>query len=160
MIRNFEPPNWTEPERPGHFQWGAACGAGLIAGLILLIIPRGSPWAELTFFAPVVMGRIVSPEFGSSFVSTVVIHLAVSLVCGLVISRIVAAVTQLRALIVGGIAGLAIYLANYVIVSWWIPELGGNEMSVMFTHIVFGLIAGGAYRGLLRRTPTTAPMTA
>jgi hypothetical protein len=119
----------------------------------LLIVPRGSPWAELTFFAPAIVGRTVSPESGMSFVSILVAHLTVSLIYGLVIARIVAAVTQLRALIVGGMAGLGIYLVNFCIVSWWIPELGGNEISVIFTHAVFGLIAGGAYRGSLRRIP-------
>ena len=54
--------------------------------------------------------------------------------------------------------GLALYVANYGIVSMWLPAMKGNEVPVVVTHIVFGLVAAGAYRGLLRRqVPATSP---
>src|SRR5207248_11689730 len=61
MIRHFEPAHPLEPEDKPGMQWGAALGAGLIAGVILLVVPRGSPWSSLTVFSPVIMGRALSP---------------------------------------------------------------------------------------------------
>jgi hypothetical protein len=74
-----------------------------------------------------------------------------SVLYSLIISRVVIGVTQLRAVLTGGMVGLFLYLINLAIISFGIPALRGNEVSVAFTHIVFGLIAAGAYRGLLRR---------
>ncbi len=155
MIHHFDPPQSLPPEHRHDFQWPAALGAGLIPGLILLIVPRGSPWSALTFFTPVVMGRTVPPQTGMSLGSSMLLHLAIAIVYGLIISRVVARVTQLRAVVAGGITGLILYLINFGVVSWSVPEFRGNEVLVVFTHAVFGLIAGGAYRGLLRRVPTS-----
>src|SRR5678816_809452 len=57
MIRHFGRPELLEAEEGGRFQWEAALGAGLIPGLVLMLVPRGSPWAGLAVFAPVLMGR-------------------------------------------------------------------------------------------------------
>jgi hypothetical protein len=151
MIRHLDPPTTLVPNRDVPFQIAAAVGAGLIAGLILLMVPRGSPWSSLTFFAPVVLGRVIPPDLGLSLPATWLIHLALSLVYGVLVSRAVAHVTQLRALITGGIVGLVLYLPNFAVVAARIPELRDNEVSVIFTHVVFGMIAAGAYRGLLKR---------
>jgi hypothetical protein len=155
MIRSFEPPQLLEPE--SDFQWSAAWGAGLIAGIILLVAPRGSPWSSLTFLAPVVMGRVVPPEVGFPFFGTLLVHMGLSLVYGLIISWVITSVTRLWAIVVGGFAGLVLYLINLGIVSTWFPQLRSNEVPVIFTHVVFGLIAGGAYRGLLRRKQASLP---
>jgi hypothetical protein len=123
---------------------------------VLLIVPRGSPWSTLTFFAPAVVGRVIPGDVGIGFVTTLAIHMGVAVLSGLIISRAVQAVTQLRALVVGGIVGLILYLVNFAIVSAAFPQLRGNEVSVLFTHAVFGCIAGGAYRGLLQRHAAAA----
>jgi hypothetical protein len=39
-----------------------------------------------------------------------------------------------------------------VVSALW-PSLRGAEFSVVVTHVVFGLITAGAYRGLLKRKP-------
>jgi len=151
MIEHFEPPQPLESEDHREFQWSAAFGAGLIPGLILLITPRGSPWSSLTFFNPAVLGRPAPPQSGLSLGGSIFLHLIVSLLYGLIIARIVARFTQLRAVIAGGVVGLLLYAINFGFVSWRAPGFIGNEISVVFTHVVFGLIAGGAYQGLLRR---------
>jgi len=46
---------------------------------------------------------------------------------------------------------LVLYFINLGVVTMWFPAMRGNEVSVFVTHVVFGLIAAGAYRGLLRR---------
>jgi hypothetical protein len=157
MIHHFETIAPSEPEDKGHLQWFPALTAGLIAGLILLIVPRGSPWSTLTFFAPVVLGRVIPETTGISLPGAILFHLALSLVYGLVIARSVVHVTQLRSLLTGGIVGLILYVINFSIASAWIPEVRGNEFSVAFTHLVFGMISAGAYRGLLRRKVAITP---
>lgn len=143
----------TEPERGVHFQWLAALGAGLIAAIVLMVLPRASPWSSLTFFAPVIVGRVV-PE-GSDITPAIakILHLGLSMLYGIVVSLVAMHVTQLRALLAGALVGLGLYGLNYWIVSTQFQSLLGDEPTVAFTHIVFGLIAGGAYRGLLRRRP-------
>lgn len=140
----------------GRFQSAPALGAGLIPGVVLLILPHASPWEGLTLFTPAIMGRQVPASWGMNVSGVVVIHLALSLLYGLIISFSVMHVRQLRALLVGGIAGLVLYAINLAIVSLWIPGLHNDEMPVALTHLVFGLVAAGAYRGLLRRPAAAA----
>ena len=151
MIKGYEPPHLLEPEEPGRFQLRPALGASLIAGVILLIVPHGSPWSSLTFFSPVIMGRTVPRTFEISFVLVCILHLVVSLLYGLIISRIVATLRRRPAFVAGALAGLVLYAINFGVVSAFWPWLRGAEFSVLITHIVFGLITAGAYRGLLKR---------
>lgn len=162
MIHHFEPPVPLAPEGQHGFQWLPAISAGLMAGTVLLMIPQGSPWSGVTFFAPMIGGRLVPAGWGMPLALTMMIHLAGAVVYGVIISFIVKRVTQMRALIIGVIAGLALYLINLGIVRASFPEMRGDEISVLFAHIVFGAIAAGAYRGLLRRkaalTTEAAPL--
>src|SRR4029077_18076629 len=79
------------------------------------------------------------------------LHLAVSIVYGLIISRAVATLRWRRAFFTGALTGLVLYVVNFGVVSALWPGLRGAEFSVVVTHIVFGLITAGAYRGLLKR---------
>ena len=154
MIHRFEPPDPAEPDYRHGLQWGAAVGGGLIAGIILLIVPRGSPWSALTFFSVVIMGRALGTYNELPPLWAWIIHLGVSILYGLIIAKAVSTLRRRQAFIVGGAVGLVLYVINFGVVSTWWPDLRGNELSVVFTHIVFGLIAAGAYRGLLRRRPS------
>jgi len=156
MIRDFEPPQLLDPEQRDHLQWRAALGAGLIPGLILLVVPGGSPWSSVTLFSRVIMGRIVPDPFQLSLGTSIIEHLILSIVYGLMVSIVVRRATQWRAILGGAICGIALYLVNFLIVSLWIPQLRGNEGMVLYTHIFFGALAAGAYRGLLRRTAVSS----
>jgi len=79
------------------------------------------------------------------------VHMAIAEVYGLIISLFVQKLTRGRAALTGMGAGLALYLVNLAGVSVLFPTWRGNETGVLFTHAVFGLIAGASYRGLLRR---------
>ena len=151
MIRGFEPTHPLPPEGDDHFQWKAALQSGFIAGVVLLLVPYGSPWSALTFFVPVILGRRLPDTSGLPLLLSWVVHLIVSLVYGLVVSRVVAGIGHQRALLAGGVTGLLLYILNLVVISLWWPALRGSETAVVFAHLVFGLIAAGAYRGLLRR---------
>lgn len=151
MISGYETKELLPPERGGKFQWGAAIGAGFIAGVIFLLFPRGSPWSLTNFFSPVVMGRIVPPNWGIPLILVWLMHLGVSILYALIISVIVAHLHRERAILTGGLVGLVLYFLNLGMVSLVWPQLRTLEALVVFTHIVFGLIAAGAYRGLLKR---------
>jgi len=150
MIKGYESVHLLEPEEPTRFHIGPALRAGFIAGVVLLIVPHGSPWESLTFFSPVIMGRTI-PEPGMPLLLVWILHLAISLLYGLLISRMVATLRWRRAFFTGALAGLVLYAVNFGVVSALSPWLRGAEFSVVVTHIVFGLITAGAYRGLLKR---------
>jgi hypothetical protein len=156
MIKHFDQPVTMEPEAGGHFQWSAALCAGLIPGVLLLLAPRGSPWAGISFFSEVIMGRPLPPAMTMPLPLLCLVHLIIAEVYGLIISACVMRVTQGRAILTGGVVGLILYFANLGIVSLAFPAWRTNEIGVLFTHVVFGLIAGGAYRGLLRRKAVQA----
>jgi len=125
--------------------------AGLIAGVILLIIPSGSPWSGIIFLAPVVVGRMIPAQAGLPASGVWIIHLAVSLVYGVAISAVAARFRRGKALLAGAFVGAVLYAINFGLVSALWPSLRGNEVAILFAHVLFGLIAAGAYRGLLRR---------
>jgi hypothetical protein len=149
MIRGFETPVRLEPQGRDRLQWGRAFAASLLAGLILLAVPRGSPWSAVTFFSPVVLGWSIPGQM--PLILVWLLHLAVCVVSGLIVCRVIAGLRQGRAIATGGLLGLVLYVMNFGVVSTWWPETRGNELSVLFTHIVFGLVVAGSYRGLLRR---------
>jgi hypothetical protein len=151
MIKGFEPPHPAEPVEKNHLQAIPAVAAGLVAGLVLLIIPHASPWERLTSFSPAIVGRAVPVTWDIPALGVVVLHLALSLIYGFIISLTVIHIRELRAVFTGGVMGLVLYLLNFTVVSLWLPALRGNEIPVIITHFVFGLIAAGVYRGLLRR---------
>jgi hypothetical protein len=152
MIRGFQRPPRLEAAPDTPFQWNAALLAGLIAGAVLLIVPAGSPWSRISFFSPVVMGRTIPPQAGLPLVSTWLLHLLVSLIYGLIVSLVAMRLRRGLALLAGAITGLVLYAINFGIVSLLWPDARGNEVAIAFAHVVFGLVAAGAYRGLLRRT--------
>lgn len=128
-----------------------AAVAGLIAGVVMLVLPHASPWAGVTSFNPAIVGREPPAAWSLPIFGVIVLHLVLSLAYGFIISLYVMHFRELRAVFMGGVAGVVLYLLNFAVISFCFPTLRGNEISVLLTHAVFGLIAAGAYRGLLRR---------
>jgi hypothetical protein len=141
-----------EAEQEGSgVQWGPAVAGGLIAGLVLLILPHGSPWAALTFFSPSIMGR-TAPS-GSHLLWPIwwLLHLVISVACGLAVAETVNRLRHEWAILVGGLVGALFYVVGLGLVSLWWPEWRGGELGVLLANVIFGLVAAAAYRGLLRR---------
>lgn len=158
MIKGFETPHLAEPVEKSHWQWRPAIAAGLIPAVILLVLPHATPWSGLTIFSPAVVGRMVPASLGVPAFGLIVMHFALSLVYGIIISLTVINVRELWAALVGGLVGLVLFGINFGIVTAWIPALKfNNEVSVAITHFVFGLVAAATYRGLLRRKVPVGP---
>src|SRR5579872_2231963 len=136
MVRHFEPIQVLEPEGRGQFQLGPGLLAGLIAGIVLLFIPRGSPWSGISFFSSVIMGRPVPNGVFMPLTVVCLVHLLLSEIYGLLISWFVSNVTQARAVITGAIIGLVLYVANLAVVTVALPAWRTNEVGVLFTHAV------------------------
>src|SRR5438067_123750 len=103
MIRRYEPPSPTPPVNGSHLHWRAAVGAGLIAGGILLLVPRGSPWSAFTFDQTIVMGRNIARMASVPLPVTWLIHLSISVCYGFIISAAVIRLTKWRAILMGGL---------------------------------------------------------
>ena len=151
MIKGFEPPHPTEPVGKGRLHGVPALAAGLIGAVVLLIVPHASPWEGLGSFTPAIVGREMPANWDIPAFAVVMMHFALSLIYGFIISLVVLNIRELRAVFTGGLVGLVLYLVNLGVVSLCLPGLRANEVSVLVTHVVFGLIAAGVYRGLLRR---------
>jgi hypothetical protein len=157
MIKGFEQPHPTEPIENNRWQGMPAVWGGLIAGLVLLVVPHGSPWEGLTSLTPALLGRVVPPMWDLGIFMTVVLHLVLSIIYAVLISFAVMHIRQMAAVLAGGAAGVVLYFLNLGVVTLLFPAMRGNEISVFVTHAVFGLIAAGAYRGLLRRRVSISP---
>jgi hypothetical protein len=149
--------------------WRAGVYAGLIAGLVFLILEMGmvwlfmgeSPWAPPRMIAAMVLGEGVlpmPPERPATFhlgivMTAMIVHFVLAVIYGLIGAAIVAhRMGYAGAVALGALAGLAIYLINfYPIANALFPwfAMARNWISI-FAHVVFGAVVGAAYAGLRR----------
>jgi Mg/Co/Ni transporter MgtE len=125
----------------------SALGAGLVVGLLIALFPRGSPWAGLTFFSPTVMGRSMG-EPGSSFMAALLPHLALSIGYAIIIGLTVERLRRFKAVLAGALVGCVLFLVNWAVFNFLVHDGVGRESVVFFTHLAFGLMCAGAYKGL------------
>lgn len=145
--------------------WRAALWAGLIAGLVfmmleMILVPMflgGSPWGPPRMIAAIVLGQAVLPPpdtfDGGILVAAVVVHFALSIAYALLLAMLVAGGSRGAAISVGAIFGLVLYLVNFYLFTAIFPwfAMARNWISGL-SHIAFGLVAGWAYVAL--RQPT------
>jgi hypothetical protein len=146
------------------FNWRTAVIAGLIAGLIFLVLEMimvplfagGSAWTQPRMIAGIVMGEEVVPppatfDFGI-FLVALLIHLGASVVLGLIFALIVMPVSLPVGAVIGGVLGLVLYFINfYGFSAFWPWFEDARHWVTVFTHISFGVAAAWSYKGLQAR---------
>lgn len=149
----------TSPEH-GHqvMDWRAAFAAGLVAGLITLIVllvayplaSGGSPWTVLRFIAAIILGSAVLPPPTSfhavAAIVGIVVHLVLSAVYAIVLALIIHRWGIVVGIVGGALFGLALFLINLFtftnLFAWFYPL---RSWSFLLLHVFFGALAGGLY---------------
>lgn len=150
------------------FRLGPAVAAGLIAGLVFVILEMflvatvggGSAWGPPRMMAAIVQGKDVlpGPENPPTFAAGVfavgmIVHFALSVALGLILAAILAAarVGTGLAVAIGVAFGLAVYVVNFYGFTAAFPwfENARNWITIL-SHAVFGGMAGGVYAAMAR----------
>ncbi len=155
--------------KPAGVDWSAAIKAGLVGGLIFLVLEMvmvplflgGSPWGPPRMIGAIVMGQEVLPppatfSFGVIVVAMIV-HLVLSVVYALMLAFVLARLGLGAALAVGAAFGLLLYLVNFYAFTGIFPwfAMARNWVSI-FSHIVFGVLTAWAYMSFARRRTVVA----
>ena len=137
--------------------WRASIQAGLIAGVILLIIMMigypiatgGSTWTVFRFIASLLLGRelLLSPDFNFGITLTaLVVHFGLSVVYTLILAFIIHRWGLIVGFLGGALFGLALFAINfYTFTSLfpWFTVVRSWQFAAM--HIIFGAVAGTVY---------------
>ncbi len=166
LPRQAPSPAGAEPTARPPIDWFAAAWAGVIAGLVFLVLEMllvslvmgESPWGPPRMMAAIVLGQGVLPppaDFAwRPALTAMVVHLPLSAAYGLLVGALVRRHGMAQALLVGLVFGLAIYAVNFYLIAplafpWFVQAR--NAVSVL-GHALFGVVAATAYV-LLRRAP-------
>lgn len=147
--------------------WVAAIGAGITAGIVAtgaqvllwLAFTDKLPWvlyrdARLT--AAILMGREVLPppatfEWKVMVVATF-IHVVISMGYGLILAFLIYRLRLVRAIVLGSIYGLAVYVINMYGMTLLFPWFSAaRDWITILTHAVFGFSVAAVYKGLVRK---------
>ncbi len=141
--------------------WSAAVWAGSIAGTVFLLlnlflIPAmvgGNAWTIVRLFASILLGEgVLAPPATASVPAlgaALVAHYALSVVFALVIAWILHRWGIVIGVIGGALLGLALYCINFYTLTLAYPWFYAMRNGVfVFTHVVYGALAGGIYEAL------------
>ena len=155
--------------RPLHHpvDWSAAVVAGVAAGILATLV-QIALWSvfsdalpmilfrDARFAAAIVMGRAVLPPpasfDGRIMLVATLVHFALSITYGLILSRLIARLGTALSLLAGGVFGLFVYGVNmygFTTVFPWFEA--AREGVTVATHGVFGIAAAGVYKMLSQR---------
>lgn len=146
----------------GATDWKACAWAGLIAGVVFMMLEMGmvwifmgqSPWGPPHMIAAMALGKDVLPPPGTwapfditIMMVAMMIHFPMAIAYGLIVAWVVRRLDWTGAFMVGAAFGLAIYVVNFYLVApvafpWF--EMARNWVSI-FAHVMFGAVAGLAY---------------
>ncbi|MCX6046389.1 MAG: hypothetical protein NT075_14885 [Chloroflexi bacterium] len=145
--------------------WRAAVLAGIVAGLVFLVLQMGilagvagaSPWIVLRMVAAMVMGQGVLPPPASFDPVITIVALLINFVLSILFALLIAFVLHRWGLLVGivggALFGLALYAINYytftLFFPWFFPM---RSWLVVLSHIIFGATAGGIYEAFEHET--------
>lgn len=147
--------------------WDAAVWAGLIAGLLFLVVVLilvaaavGEPWIVMRILASPLLGSDVlgTPTFDPVIsVVGLLVHLVLSVLFAFLLAVIVHRWGWIVATIGGALFGLALYTINFYAVSFAMPWFFlFRSWMMLVAHIVYGAAAGFVYEAL--ETETFVPI--
>jgi hypothetical protein len=140
-------------ERP--VQWLTGIKAAVAIGLIFWLVARGIPWAPSGLVSPTVMGREIKYPGDLNFSAALlasVLHLLCAVIYGIIMMPLIHWFRYGNAWLVGAAMGSILYvvnLATFAIFGGGAPY--SRELPVFITHLAFGIIFTGAYKGLVKR---------
>ena len=159
-MESVEPMDVDRPtERPA--QWWTGIKAALAIGVLLWLVSRGIPWAASGVVSPTVMGREL--KYPGSIdtnltITAIVLHFVSAVVYAAIMIPLIHRFRYGSAALVGAAMGVILYLLNlaiFTIVGGGAPY--SRELPVFVTHLAFGLIFTGLYKGLVKRRITAEP---
>jgi hypothetical protein len=105
--------------------------------------------------SPTLMGRDLKPSgTADSYAAlvTIVAQLLVSLLYACIIAPLVTRFRGMWAIGLGGLIGLGLYGLTFLVFHFLQGlDWSGSELPVLVTHLVFGLVVAGLYKGLAAR---------
>jgi uncharacterized membrane protein YagU involved in acid resistance len=142
--------------------WSAAAWAGVIAGIVFMMLEMGmvrlfmgeSPWAPPRMIAAMALGKEVlpPPDTYAPFdmkimMMAMLIHFPLSIAYGLAVGWLVHRLDWVGGLLIGALFGIAIYVGNFYLVApvmfpWF--QMAQTWISAL-AHTIFGVVAGGGY---------------
>ncbi|MEW6612578.1 MAG: hypothetical protein ACOY5C_11635 [Pseudomonadota bacterium] len=153
---------YMETGRTPH--WHAAIWAGLIAGLVFIVVEMlllrfaagVSPWLPLRIIGALLLGPAVLPppvSFDTSaFLAAMLVHFGLAVLYGLILAYLIFRLDDGPTLLLGALFGLALYFVNYygftALFPWFVLL---RSWIVLADHVLFGLTAAWAYKLLARR---------
>jgi hypothetical protein len=124
--------------------------------MIMMPLVMGvSPWAPPRMMAAILLGEGVLPPPATFDIGVVMAAMMLHFVLSIIYSFIIAEAVQRGgmgfAVAIGALAGLVIYLLNFCVFTeafpW--PAMARNWVSLT-GHVLYELVVGWAYRGLLK----------
>lgn len=148
---------------PDTLNWKAAVSAGLIAGVVFMMLEMalvgtvggGSPWGPPRMIAAMGMGEGVLPPpatFDAGIMTVaMIIHLMMSILLGIVLGWVIShwRMSLATAIIAGTLFGLVVYFIDFYIMTAVFPWFAMARGAIsIFAHAVFGLVLGWAYHAI------------
>jgi hypothetical protein len=143
-------------ERP--VQWFTGIKVALAIAAIFWLVTRGIPWAPSGLVSPTVMGREIKNPGALDInlaATATMLHFLSAVVYGAIMLPLIHRFRYGGAAMMGAALGVLLYLVNlalFTIVGGGAPY--SRELPVLITHLAFGIIFTGAYKGLVKRRIT------
>lgn len=158
---------------PETLNWKAAVWAGIIAGIVFMMLEMvlvatvggGSPWGPPRMIAAMVMGKGAlppPPTFDATIMAVaMMIHMVLSILLGIILGWAISKwrMSLMTAIIAGTVFGLIVYFVDFYVMTAVFPWFAMARGAVsIFAHAVFGLVLGWVYHAMAR--PDRAIQTA
>ena len=141
--------------------WSAAVWAGIVAGLVFMLLNLyvtpyvlgGNAWVMVRLFASVILGQgILAPPASfdlAAIVAALVAHFTLSVAFALLLAYIIHRGGLITGVLGGALFGMALYFINFYTLTWFFPWFFALKSNIMLgTHLLFGALAGGTYEVL------------